>query len=86
MAEITTDQIIQPENMVYTRSRIMTETVLHYCPGCGHGTVHRLLAEVIEELDLQSETIGITPVGCSVLICRRQPTEGLRLWLRPSSG
>lgn len=68
MAETTLDQIIQPGNLVYTKSRIMTDTVLHYCPGCGHGTVHRLLAEVIEELDLQSETIGITPVGCSVLM------------------
>ena len=41
---------------------------MHYCPGCGHGTVHSVLAEVIEEEDLQSRTIGITPVGCSVLM------------------
>jgi 2-oxoglutarate/2-oxoacid ferredoxin oxidoreductase subunit beta len=41
---------------------------MHYCPGCGHGTAHRLIAEVIEEMDIQSETIGITPVGCSVLM------------------
>jgi len=68
MAEITLDQIIQPENLVYTKSRIMTDTVLHYCPGCGHGTAHRLLAEVIEELDLQADTIGVAPVGCSVLM------------------
>ncbi|MCK7530563.1 MAG: hypothetical protein MZV63_05720 [Marinilabiliales bacterium] len=41
---------------------------MHYCPGCGHGTVHSVLAEVIEEEDLQSRTIGISPVGCSVLM------------------
>jgi 2-oxoglutarate ferredoxin oxidoreductase subunit beta len=40
---------------------------MHYCPGCGHGTAHRLVAEVIEEMGIQSETIGVAPVGCSVL-------------------
>jgi 2-oxoglutarate ferredoxin oxidoreductase subunit beta len=46
----------------------MTENILSYCPGCGHGTVHRILAEIIDEEGLQSETIGISPVGCSVLL------------------
>jgi len=45
----------------------MTDNVLHYCPGCGHGTAHRLVMEVVEEMDVQSETIGVAPVGCSVL-------------------
>jgi 2-oxoglutarate ferredoxin oxidoreductase subunit beta len=40
---------------------------MHYCPGCGHGTAHRIIAEVIEEMGIQHETIGIAPVGCSVL-------------------
>lgn len=39
----------------------------HYCAGCGHGTVHRLIAEVIEEMGLREQTIGVAPVGCSVL-------------------
>jgi 2-oxoglutarate ferredoxin oxidoreductase subunit beta len=61
-------EIIAPENLVYERTKVMTENVLSYCPGCGHGTAHRILAEVIEELDIQSETVGVTPVGCSVLM------------------
>jgi 2-oxoglutarate/2-oxoacid ferredoxin oxidoreductase subunit beta len=40
---------------------------MHYCPGCGHGTAHRILAEVIDEMGIQNETIGVAPVGCSVL-------------------
>jgi 2-oxoglutarate ferredoxin oxidoreductase subunit beta len=40
---------------------------MHYCPGCGHGTTHRLIAEVIEEMGIQEKTIGIAPVGCAVL-------------------
>ncbi len=46
----------------------MNHRVLHYCPGCGHGTAHRILAEAIDELGIQNETIGVAPVGCSVLI------------------
>lgn len=45
----------------------LTERMTHYCPGCTHGVVHRLVAEVIQELDLRGRTIGIAPVGCSVL-------------------
>ncbi|MGC8857965.1 MAG: thiamine pyrophosphate-dependent enzyme [Ignavibacteria bacterium] len=44
----------------------LTETRFHYCPGCGHSTVHKLLAEVIEELGIQEEVIGVAPVGCAV--------------------
>ena len=39
---------------------------MHYCPGCSHGTVHKLIAEVIEEMGLAEKTVGISPVGCSV--------------------
>lgn len=46
----------------------MTDAVLSYCPGCGHSTINRLLAEIIEEEGLQSQTIGISPVGCSVFM------------------
>ena len=65
--DVTLKTIIKPENQVYRKSPLMTDQELSYCPGCGHGVVHRLIAEVIEELGIQSETIGIAPVGCSVL-------------------
>jgi 2-oxoglutarate ferredoxin oxidoreductase subunit beta len=58
--------IIKPENKVYGKSPVMTDTVLHYCPGCSHGTIHKLIAEVIEEMGIQDKTIGISPVGCAV--------------------
>jgi 2-oxoglutarate ferredoxin oxidoreductase subunit beta len=45
----------------------MTDAPTHYCPGCGHATTHRLLTEVLSELDVLEETIGIAPVGCAVL-------------------
>lgn len=61
-------EMIAQENLVYERTSVLTENVMHYCPGCGHGTTHRILAEVIEELGIQSDTIGIAPVGCSVLM------------------
>jgi len=60
------NEIIKPENLVYKKSKVLTDTVMHYCPGCSHGVVHKLLAEVIEELDIQDKTIGISPVGCAV--------------------
>ena len=61
-------EIIKPENLVYKNSKIMTDNVLHYCPGCGHSTAHRILAEIIEEEGLQSQAIGVSPVGCSVFL------------------
>jgi len=59
--------IIQEENLVYKKTALLTEKPLSYCPGCGHGTFHRLILEVIEEMGIQDKTIGIAPVGCSVL-------------------
>jgi len=64
---ITKEQIFKPENIVYKKTSLMTDNVLSYCPGCGHGTAHRILMEIIDEMGLQSKTIGIAPVGCSVL-------------------
>ncbi len=61
------ENIIKPENLVYKKTEVLTDRVMHYCPGCGHGTAHRLLAEIIEEMGIQGETIGVAPVGCSVL-------------------
>ncbi len=60
--------IINPENLVYEKSRVLTDNVMHYCPGCSHGTAHRIVAEVIEEMDMQEKTIGVAPVGCAVFI------------------
>ena len=69
MKEVTgIKEIIKPENLAYKRSSILTDNPFSYCPGCGHGTAHRILAEVLQEENLQSTTIGVAPVGCSVLL------------------
>lgn len=59
--------IIQEKNIVYKKTSLLTDKALSFCPGCGHGTTHRILMELVDELGLQSKTIGIAPVGCSVL-------------------
>jgi len=51
---------------IYTRPKLLKRNVFHYCPGCGHSIIHRLIAEVIEEMGLQERVIGIPPPGCSV--------------------
>ena len=53
--------------VVFDKPKSLTDNVLHYCPGCTHGIVHRLVAEVIDELGIEGRTIGIAPVGCSVM-------------------
>ncbi|MGB4655869.1 MAG: thiamine pyrophosphate-dependent enzyme [Bacteroidales bacterium] len=60
-------EITQEENLVYKRTDLLTPATLSYCPGCGHGTTHRIIMEVIEEMGIQENTIGVAPVGCSVL-------------------
>ena len=60
------EDIKKPENIVYKKTPILTDNVMHYCPGCSHGTVHKLVAEVIEDMGIQDQTIAISPVGCSV--------------------
>ncbi len=52
---------------VFTRTPTFKDCPTHYCPGCGHGIAHRLLAETIDELGIRDRTIGIAPVGCAVL-------------------
>lgn len=64
---IETKDIISEENLVYKKTPVLTDNVMHYCPGCTHGVIHKVIAEVIEEMDIQEETIGVSPVGCSVL-------------------
>ena len=51
---------------VFKRPHALCDVPLHYCPGCTHGIVHRLVAEVIDELDIEGKTVGVAPVGCSV--------------------
>lgn len=60
------NDIIKPENLVYTKPRLMNDNHMHYCPGCSHGVVHKLIAEVIDELGMEEKSVGVSPVGCSV--------------------
>ena len=62
--------IISPENLVYEKPRLMNDTAMHYCAGCSHGVVHKLVAEVIAEMGMEDKAIGISPVGCGVFAYR----------------
>ena len=53
--------------VVFEKPKKLTDAPLHYCPGCTHGIIHRLVAEVIDELGIDGRTIGVAPVGCSVM-------------------
>jgi len=50
----------------YKQTQLLTDKPRHYCPGCGHGIIHRLVAEAIDELDVHGDVVGVSPVGCSV--------------------
>src|SRR5574344_1677225 len=63
---MTAKEIIKPENLVYTKTKVMNDVPMHYCPGCSHGVIHKLIAEAIEEMGIQEKTIGVAPVGCAV--------------------
>ncbi|MGQ9677330.1 MAG: thiamine pyrophosphate-dependent enzyme, partial [Chloroflexota bacterium] len=56
------------EKVVFKRPASLIAKPTHYCPGCPHGIIHRLVAETIDELGIRETTIGVGPVGCSVLI------------------
>ncbi|MDD4428159.1 MAG: thiamine pyrophosphate-dependent enzyme [Paludibacter sp.] len=58
--------IIKPENLVYEKTTVMNDVPMHYCPGCSHGVVHKILGEIIQEMGIQEKTIGVAPVGCAV--------------------
>lgn len=53
--------------VVFEKPKALTDAVLHYCPGCPHGIIHRLVAEAIDELGIEGKTIGVAPVGCAVM-------------------
>ncbi len=52
--------------VVFEKTKMLTDTPMHYCPGCTHGIIHRLVGEAIEELGMQDKAIGVAPVGCAV--------------------
>ena len=60
------NEIIKPQNRVYKRPSLLSDNYMHYCPGCSHGVVHKLIAEVIEEMGAEEYAIGVAPVGCAV--------------------
>jgi 2-oxoglutarate ferredoxin oxidoreductase subunit beta len=66
MEQELTPAELETMERVYARTDLLTDTRFHYCPGCGHGVVHRVLMEVVDELGIQEQTIGVAPVGCSV--------------------
>ncbi|MCC8089463.1 MAG: thiamine pyrophosphate-dependent enzyme [Rikenellaceae bacterium] len=73
---------IKPENLVYKKSTVLTDETMHYCPGCSHGTIHNIIAEVIEEMGIQESTIGVSPVGCSVFAYNFIDTD----WVQSAHG
>jgi 2-oxoglutarate ferredoxin oxidoreductase subunit beta len=52
---------------VFKRPKALKENIFHYCPGCGHSIIHRLVAEILEELGIREKTVGVPPAGCAVL-------------------
>jgi 2-oxoglutarate ferredoxin oxidoreductase subunit beta len=55
-----------PIHTIYNRPKSLTDTPSHYCPGCSHGVAHRIIAEVMDEMEIREKTIGVAPVGCAV--------------------
>ena len=53
--------------VVFEKPKSLVDIPLHYCPGCPHGIIHRLVAEVLDELGIEGNTIGVAPVGCAVM-------------------
>ena len=66
-AVITPEEIIKKGKIVFEKTKLMNDCTLSYCPGCGHGVAHRLVMEVVDEMGIEQDTIGVAPVGCSVL-------------------
>lgn len=63
---LETEEIIAPQNLVYQKPSTLLDIDMHYCPGCGHSTVHKIFMEVVEEMGIQNDIIGVAPVGCAV--------------------
>ena len=58
---MTREDIIKPENLVYKKPTLLNDNTMHYCPGCSHGVVHKLIAEVIEEMGWQTKPSAYRP-------------------------
>lgn len=74
--------------VVFDHPKSLLDVSTHFCPGCGHGIVHRLVCEVIDEMGIEGDTIGVVPVGCSVMSYNyfgcdviEAPHGELRQWL-----
>ncbi|MEG1777869.1 MAG: 2-oxoglutarate oxidoreductase, partial [Angelakisella sp.] len=52
--------------VTYEKTKMLSDAPMHYCPGCTHGIIHKLVAEVIEEMHAEGRTVGVASVGCSV--------------------
>ncbi|MDE7459310.1 MAG: 2-oxoglutarate oxidoreductase, partial [Muribaculaceae bacterium] len=63
---MNSEEIIKNGTLIYSRPKLLNERNTHYCPGCSHGVVHRILAEILEEMGLEDKAIGVAPVGCAV--------------------
>ena len=73
------NDIIRPENRVYARPSLLKDAHMHYCPGCSHGVVHKLVAQVIEEIGMTERAVGVSPVGCAVFAYNYMATAAKRL-------
>ena len=89
---MTKEDIIKPENLVYQKPRLLNDNPMHYCPGCSHGVVHKLIAEVIDEMGMAEKAVGVSPVGCAVFMynyldidCQEAAHGRAPAWLLPSS-
>jgi 2-oxoglutarate ferredoxin oxidoreductase subunit beta len=79
---MTREEIIQPENLVYEKPQLLNDVNMHYCPGCSHGVVHKLIAEIIAEMGAEEKTIAVSPVGCAVFAYRYLDVD----WLEAAHG
>ena len=84
------EDIVKEENLVYRRPALLNDNRMHYCPGCSHGVIHKLVAEVIEEMGMTDKAVGVSPgdVPCLpttilTLTGRKLLTDVLRHWLAP---
>ncbi len=67
---MTKEEIINTGEVVYQKPALMNDVDMHYCPGCSHGVVHKLVAEIIDEMGMTEKTVGVSPVGCAVFAYR----------------
>ena len=72
--KINREEIIQPENVVYQKPELLNDVPMHYCPGCSHGVVHKLVAEVIADMGMEEKAVGVSPVGCAPVSVRQRPS------------